>query len=315
MTAGLVLLALIGIASAVGSSLWPDVFFKTFPFRVLLLLLFINMALCTINTLKTFLQHKVQISKNWRLLLRSTGVVMLHAGVVFILIGASLYSFLGHNVQLKILEGDTAEINQVIPTNKAFSIKLNKFTIEFNEDGSPSQYYSELEVSEAGKTALKKTISVNYPLSYKGIKAYQISYGYLTEVLIRDGDAAEKTVLAEDGDFIQFTATERAVKVFKYIPNFDPELGLETKSVEPVNPRVVYSVYNGTELLGVGAAPFGKPINIDENVTIEFQNARPYTVLFLKTDPGLPLVTSGGLLLMLGICIVLFGPSVRKKEV
>lgn len=314
MTTGLVLLALIGIASAIGSSLWPENFFQTIPFRLLLLCLFVNMTLCTINSLNRFLKRRVQISKNWHLLLRSIGLLMLHAGIVFILIGASLYSYLGHTALLSIMEGDTVNINKVIPTDKPFSLQLNKFTIEFNDDGSPSQYYSDLEVSEPGKAAIKQTISVNYPLSYQGIKAYQNSYGYLVDVLIEDGDAEQKTTLAKDGDFVQFTATKRTVKIFKYIPHFDSGLGLESKSVEPVNPRVVYSVYNGTELLGVGAAPFDERINIDENVFVSFQKVRPFTVLTLKSDPGLPLVTAGGLLLMLGVCVVLFGPS-RKKEV
>lgn len=315
MTTGLVLLALIGLASAVGSSLWPENFFQTWPFRLLLLFLFINMALCTINTSTRFFRHRAKISKNWKILFRSTGLLMLHAGIVLILIGAGLYSYLGHSVQLSILEGDTVEINKVIPVDNSFSLKLHTFSIEFNADGSPSQYYSEMEVLEAGKTALAKTVSVNHPLVYKGVKAYQSSYGYLTDVVVQDGDAAPKTVLAQDGDFIQFADTSRTVKVFKYIPHFDPEIGLETKSMEPVNPRVVYSVYEGTELLGVGAAPFGEPISIDENVSIEFKQVRPYTVLTVKTDPGLPLVTTGGLLLMLGVCMVLFGPSSRKKEV
>lgn len=313
MTTGLVLLALIGIASAVGSSLWPENFFQAWSFRLLLLFLFINMALCTINTSTRFFRHWAKISQNWKILFRSTGLLMLHAGIVLILIGAGLYSYLGHSVHVSILQGDTVEINKVLPVDNRFSLKLQSFSIDFNADGSPSQYYSELEVLEAEKTAFTKTVSVNHPLVYKGVKAYQNSYGYLTAVVVRDGNAAQKTVLAQDGDFIQFVDTTRTVKVFKYIPHFDPELGLETRSMEPVNPRVVYSVYAGTELLGVGAAPFGEPISIDENVIVEFKQVRPYTVLTVKTDPGLPLVTTGGLLLMLGVCMVLFGPSARKK--
>lgn len=312
MTTGLILLALIGAASAIGSSLWPDTFFRTLPFRLLLLLLFANMTWCTFNKLKRFRQQKKQNSKNWRLVLRNIGLLMLHGGIVLILMGAAFYSFLGHNVRLSILEGDMVNIDKVIPAEKPFSLTLREFTIEFNKDGSPAQYYSDLELLEPGKKPLKKQISVNHPLVYGGVKAYQNSYGYLTEVGIKDENNFKST-LAKDGDFIQFTATKRTLKVFRYVPNFDPEMGLETKTEEPVNPRIIYSVYNGQKLLGAGAAPLGEQIKIDEEVFIKFQQIRPYTTLVLKTDPGLPLVSTGGLFLMSGVCLVFLVP-VRKKE-
>ncbi len=315
MTVGLVLLALIGRTSAVGSSLWPDDFFQAGYFRVLLALLLINMALCTINTTMKFVRQRSRINRDWRKLLRNVSLLMLHGGIVFILIGAGLYSWQGHSVQLSIREGDMVHIDEVIPVSDPFTLKLDKFYIEYHEDGSPSQYYAELAVLQEGSIAQKQTIKVNYPLVYKGVKFYQSSYGYLTEVIIRDGKTTPQTVLAQDGDIIPFDHTTRTLKVFKYIPDFDPEAGLITKSDQPVNPRVVYSVYQDDSLLGVGAAPFGEAINIDEDVIIEFGLSLPYSVLTVKTDPGLPLVSAGGIMLMLGVCLVLFSPRSRKKEV
>jgi cytochrome c biogenesis protein len=315
MTTGLVLLALVGTASAIGSSLWPEYFFRAWPFRLLLALLLINMVLCTINTSGRFFRRRTRISRDWRLLLRTLGLVMLHAGIVFILVGASLYSWLGHSVQLSIREGDTVQIENILPVTKPFALKLDKFYIEFHHDGSPAQYYADLQVLEGDRTALEKTIKVNYPLVYNGVKFYQSSYGYLTEVLVRDGEETPRTLLAQDGDFIPFDNTGRTLKVFRYIPDFDPEAGMAARSDEPLNPRVIYSVYEDEVLLGIGAAPFGEAISIDDGVFIEFQRACPYTVLTVKTDPGLPLVAAGGLFTMLGVCLILFGPSGRKKEV
>jgi cytochrome c biogenesis protein len=306
MNTGLVLLALIGITSAIGSSLLPESFFKTVPFRLLLLLLLINMILCTFQRGKMFIKHKVQINRSWGILIRNISLLMLHTGIVLILIGASLYSYLGHNAQLSILEGDTVEIDRVIHTAQPFSLKLVTFIIDFYEDGSPSQYYSELEIKEKGKPTFQETISVNNPLNYAGIKAYQSSYGYLTDVLI-DDISQSKRVQAKDGDIIQFIGTDRTVKVFRYIPHFDEKHGLESRSQEALNPRVVYSVYQHQNLLGVGAASLGEQIEIDEGVFITFNRVRSYSVLTVKSDPGLPLVTVGGLLLMLGVCLGLLG--------
>jgi cytochrome c biogenesis protein len=313
MNAGLILLALIGIASAIGSSLWPDMFFKTIYFRLLLLLFFVNMALCTFNSIRRFVIHKKRILHNTRQMLRSICLVMLHSGIILIIMGAGLNSWLGHSVQLSILQGDTVEINRIIPINTPFQLKLLDFQITFNEDGSPAQYYSALQVSSPSQNDFQQIISVNHPLTFAGVKFYQNSFGYLLKAVAEDGTAATKEMQLQDGDSVDFSATPRTVKIFKYIPNFDPALGMQTKSLEPHNPRVIYTVYNGKDMLGVGTAPFKERIKIDEQVYITFEQALPYSVLTVKTDPGLPLTAAGGILLMLGITIVLLMP--RKKPV
>jgi cytochrome c biogenesis protein len=307
MNAGLVLLALIGILSAVGSSV-SDIFFQTKFFRFLLLLFSVNVILCTYNRLHWFFKWKNPIFKQPRLFIRSIGLIILHGGIILILLGAGIYSFLGETARLSLLEGDTADIGKMVETKEPFSLKLNDFTIAFNDDGSAAQYYSRLEIIEAGKAIHRQIISVNHPLAHSGIKAYQSSYGYLADTLVEEGNSNSKAVLAQDGDFITFNSTKRTVRVFKYFPDFDKKLGLESKSLKPDNPKVVYSVYEGTKLLGVGAASFKERIKIDDNAYIIFQQVRPYTVLTLKSDPGLPLAAVGGMLLMLGICITIFSP-------
>lgn len=310
MNAGLILLGLIGIASAIGSSLWPEMFFKTVYFRLLLLLFFVNMALCTFNSIKKLVAGKKRILHNKRQMLRSICLIMLHSGIVLIIVGASLNSWWGHSVQLSILQGDTVEINRIIPVNTPFQVKLLDFSIPFNEDGSPAQYYSTLQVASSGQNELQQTISVNHPLTFAGVKFYQNSYGYLLNAGAEDGETS-KDLLVQDGDWISFESTRRTVKVFKYIPHFDPSLGMQTKSLEPKNPRVIYTVYEGEHMLGVGTAPFKERIKIDEQTYITFAQVRPYSILTVKTDPGMPLTAAGGILLMLGISIVLLMP--RKK--
>lgn len=312
MNAGLILLALIGIASGIGSSVWPDVFFQSLFFQMLLLLFFINMSLCTCKSMVRFVKQRKKIVKNRGQMLRSICLVMLHSGIVLIIIGAGFYSWLGHTAQLSILEGDTVDISKVIQPKTPFSLKLDDFTITFNEDGSAAQYYSTLQISAPDRGNVRQTISVNHPLSYGGIKFYQSSFGYLLDAQTDDGEAASKNLLVQDGDIISFTATSRIVKIFKYIPHFDPALGMNSKSMAPENPRIVYTLYDGKDLLGIGTASFKEKIKIDDNVFISFQQARPYSILTAKSDPGLPLAATGGILLMLGISIVLLMP--KKKE-
>lgn len=67
--------------------------------------------------------------------------------------------------------------NGVLVQPLPFSIKLNKFDVEYYSTGMPSSFKSDVEVidHETGKT-FNKVIEVNEPLRYKGITVYQSSF-------------------------------------------------------------------------------------------------------------------------------------------
>jgi cytochrome c biogenesis protein len=89
---------------------------------------------------------------------------------------------------------------------------------------------------------------------------------------------------------------------------------MNTVTLRPDNPRIIFSVYEGDKFLGVGAAAFNEPVEIDENVNVTFTGVEPYTVLEVKHDPGLPLVLAGGITLMLGVCLALLTAPGRKSN-
>ena len=89
---------------------------------------------------------------------------------------------------------------------------------------------------------------------------------------------------------------------------------MRSVTLRPDNPHIVFSVYQDDQLLGIGAAKFNEPTQIDENVYVTFTGVEPYTVLDVKSDPGLPLVAIGGIALMLGVCLAVLTAPVRKKK-
>jgi cytochrome c biogenesis protein len=68
--------------------------------------------------------------------------------------------------------GDAALV-QPLP----FEIKLNKFIIDYYDNGTPSRFASEVDVTDpdTGKT-FSQTIEVNKPLRFKGVTVYQSSF-------------------------------------------------------------------------------------------------------------------------------------------
>ncbi|MGE5543350.1 MAG: cytochrome c biogenesis protein ResB [Bacillota bacterium] len=312
MKTGLAVLVLIGLASAIGSAVLPQTFYQTPVFKLLLLLLLLNMVLCTFNRIKRTIRFLLARpgSNAW---FRNLGILLLHLGTVLILVGGLIYSAYGQNERIHLLVGDKEDMRQVLDIEHPFTLQLDDFKIEFNKDGSPSQYVSEVTILEQGQKVDQVTISVNHPLKYKGVKAYQYSYGYMitAEYIAENGEKKSNSFV--EGDWLKPDGTDRKVKIYKYIPNFNPAHGMKTLSLRPDNPRVIFSVYEDDKFLGVGAAKFNEPVQIDENAIISFTGLEPYTVLEVKYDPGLPLVLAGGIILMLGVCLAVLTAPVRKK--
>ncbi len=100
--------------------------------------------------------------------------------------------------------------------------------------------------------------------------------------------------------------------MFKYIQDYDPDHGMESRTLRPDNPRVVYSVYDKGKLLGIGTARLGEPVIIDEDSAVVFTVVKPYSILKAKSDPGLPLAAAGGIMLMAGVCLSLFMSPKRR---
>jgi len=315
MKFGLILLAVIGLMSAIGSGISPDYFYQTVIFQVLLVLLLLNMAACSFNQLSKLVGSRSQLLKNKSRSLRQAGMLALHAGVVLILIGGAVYAFQGQNEQIRIEQGQAVDIAQVIPNAEPFSIKLEDFAIEFNDDGSPAQYCSSVSLLEEGDVKEQHRISVNNPLEYGGIKAYQSGFGYLVKLQEETSSGGQEQITLGESEHQEIKGTDKALRIYKYIPDYDPQYGMNSKSLRPDNPRIIYSIYQQGSLLSVGAASFGEKVEIDPGVTLTFGGVKPFTVLTVKRDPGLSLALAGGLMLMLGTCLTLFAKPKIQEDV
>lgn len=319
MKVGLILLGLIGLVAAIGTAISPQTFYHTPPFKLLLVLLSINMGFCTCEQIYKFVQvlRKTKTPNRNRFWSKQFSLLILHFGIVLILIGGIVNAYSGQSAPVKVLEGETIAITDVINTKEAFALKVNKFTIDFYADGSPSQYISDITIIDQDKSE-EFLVSVNHPLNYRGIKAYQQSYGYSVELINHDGEN-EKHMLLDEGQVIKFQNTKRLVKFFKYIPDYDARYGMQTKTLRPDNPKIIYSVYEDEHLLGIGAANIAESVQIDEDVLLNFSGLVPYTVLLIKYDPGLLWAGIGSIMLMVGVsCFWYFtnrGRSRRKNKI
>jgi cytochrome c biogenesis protein len=109
------------------------------------------------------------------------GVYVTHLSIIIIFIGAILGNVLGFKSYVNITDGEEASHLDTRGgkehINLPFSVRNNRFSLESYPNGQPKKYASDLSVIESGREVLRKTITVNDPLQYKGIWFYQSSYG------------------------------------------------------------------------------------------------------------------------------------------
>ncbi|MDY6851244.1 MAG: cytochrome c biogenesis protein ResB [Thermodesulfobacteriota bacterium] len=109
------------------------------------------------------------------------GVYIVHLSIFFIVAGAMLGSKYGFEAWLNLNEGET--VSRVVGRKPPiiitlpFSIRLDRFVIEYYETGAVSEFRSKVTVFEQGHKKIQAEIKVNHPLIYRGVTFYQSSYG------------------------------------------------------------------------------------------------------------------------------------------
>ena len=111
------------------------------------------------------------------------GVYIVHLSVILMLVGAVIGSIFGFEGYVNIAEGDSVQSirlrNSGHMLKLSFAIRCDDFDVSFYDTGAPKEFRSSLTVLEQGKPVLSKDIIVNDPLHYKGISIFQSSYGEL----------------------------------------------------------------------------------------------------------------------------------------
>ncbi|MEK6560893.1 MAG: cytochrome c biogenesis protein ResB [Nitrospirota bacterium] len=245
------------------------------------------------------------------------GPVISHVSIFLILIGAALSSAIGFRGFLPIFEG--------VPVNVPegnFNIVLDKFWIDYYENGMIKDYFSSLSIIDNGKMVLSKTIQVNDPMQYKGIWFYQSSYGTAWDradkVFIRITDKKSGTVINDATlDFRkekEVAGTDLRLNVSNFIGHFafDPQTKqVFARSAEHENPAVQIDIYEGGKLI---SSPwiFYKYPNIfpiegsKYNFILSGYTAPQYSGIQIAKDPGVNIVWVGSGLLMVGLFISFF---------
>ncbi|MGK7941267.1 MAG: cytochrome c biogenesis protein [Crocosphaera sp.] len=114
------------------------------------------------------------------------GPIVVHAAMLIILGGAIWGSLTGFLAQAMVPSGSEFKVDNIIEAGplsqpqipQDWGIRVNRFWIDYTQDGTIDQFYSDLSViNNEGEELKHKTIYVNEPLRYNGVTFYQTSWG------------------------------------------------------------------------------------------------------------------------------------------
>jgi len=332
MQVGLGLIALIAISSIIATLNPQTTMYSTIWYRGLLILLSINLFVCTARRLPGLFQKlKTQITKedldnlrfnkaikgkidggslrkfeeyfkeqgfNWTtlsnknksLLIANKGKLdllaphIIHISILIIVIGAIIGN-LGGKADIKCFINQTAPIPPKI--SAGYSLKLNDFKTLYDSDNAIDNWRSDFTLLKDGQVILDGSTQVNKPFKYKGMKFYQSAYGYNHNVNILMG-GTEKPFSFPHNRPISITDN-----TFMLFSKHGQDMVLE--------------VFQNRQLKETHTLSPNKELYPLEGIKMTYESLSPYSVIKVKTDPGLPLVMSGFLLMSLGFIFSWFG--------
>lgn len=228
------------------------------------------------------------------------GPIIVHASMLLILAGSIYGAMTGFFAQEMVPSGETFQIRNIFDAGpwaepqipKDWSVKVNRFWIDYTPDGTIDQFYSDLSVlDQAGQEVDRQTIHVNKPLRHKGVTLYQADWA-ISAIRVR----------VNNSPFLQIPMAQLDTggqgRVWgTWIPT-KPDMS-EGVSVIAKDLQGMLLIY-GMDGQLVGTVREGMSTDVN-GVTLSIAEVVGSTGLQIKADPGIPLVYTGFGLLMLSV--------------
>jgi cytochrome c biogenesis protein len=227
------------------------------------------------------------------------GPIVVHASMILILLGAIWGAMTGFFAQELVPSGETFQVRNIFDAGpwaapqipKDWSVRVNRFWIDYTPEGNIDQFYSDLSVlNRAGEEIDRQTIHVNQPLRHRGVTLYQADWGIAAvRVKLNNSPVLQLPMQPLENDGPRFWGTWLPTK-----PDLSEGVTLLASDLQ--GSVLIYD--NSGQLISTVRQGMAAAVN---GVTLSLVEVVGSTGLQIKADPGIPLVYGGFGLLMLGV--------------
>jgi cytochrome c biogenesis protein len=251
-----------------------DNFYRSVLFLVPTALLFLSLAICTVDRLYKRIKAKARIR---------LGPDLIHLGLLLLMIGGVVTAFGRVDGTIFVGEGDLFSLPG------GYEIEVLRYRFLQYENGRPKDWISTVRATKDGRLTVDSfPVEVNKPLELGPWRVYQASYGKEHAVVLKDPDGELLTVrtgprrggFPSGEKFFMFAGIEGSVQ----------------------NGAAIFEEWVGFNRESVRAVEVGGTI---DKYTVEKLSLRDVTGLTAVTDPGYPPVLVGLVLLGLGLTLTL----------
>nr|YP_010537113.1 cytochromec biogenesis protein [Lithodesmioides polymorpha]UYC30900.1 cytochromec biogenesis protein [Lithodesmioides polymorpha] len=239
--------------------------------------------------------------------------IIVHFSMILVLIGSIIGSLSGFKAQEIVPKTETFHIQNILNNGSLTlipktSARINDFWITYTKQTTVAQFYSDLSILDVDGNEIKhKTIFVNSPAKYNNIDYYQTDWN-LIGLRVRDNNSK---ILQYP--LINITNDQNKIWL-TWIPN-NQQLN-EGITLLIDNLQGYCSIYNKSGLF-LGNLEVNETFNSNNPITLI--DILSSTGVQIKTDPGIPLIYSGFIFLMLSSLVSYISYSqiwiVKDKEI
>ncbi len=251
------------------------------------------------------------------------GVYVTHLSVLTILIGGLIGGIWGFTGGMTIVEGESSRNVSIFGTHKVitlpFDVRCDAFRVSYYPGtNTPKEYRSTITILEHGRPVLTKDIRVNHPLTYRGIKFYQASYGTISNL---EGTLTLKVIPRSGEGFVVHVGAGKVsplkdgytLKLVAFYPDLVVGEGNQpmNRSDQLRNPAALLEVEKGGRpLYRSWVFAYFPEVHSVEGVPFRFRyisfKGLQYTGLQVSKDPGVWIVWLGCTLMVVGLAFSFF---------
>lgn len=247
------------------------------------------------------------------------GSVAFHTGMCVILTGALFSALTRYNGSLVLTEGfdvDPARVLSGLSRDEVYVFPVRRMVLDsfrpVYRGAFPIDYSGRIVSQDAYGRVYPETVRVNEPMRAGGYQFMMSRYGFAPGFLLRDSagkvisdDVINLVVIKPDMvDTFRLLDGMATVKV-RFFPDFyvDTEKGIPaTRSRLPNNPVFLVTIERlGREKEG-GFLKMGESLEFD-GYTLEFKDIRYWVQMEVSRDSGIPLITAGFFVIVLGLTL------------